>query len=621
MSLIIDELINVDRLQSLFDAFYSATGISASIISLDGKILIGSGWQKICTDFHRRHPESERMCIQSDIKINDELLTGTGCAIYQCPHGMIDAAVPIIIDAQHIANLFTGQFLFKSPDAITIEEYKQRAMKWGFDEDAYLEALSAVPILPGKRIKSILHSLKQLVEMIIEFGFSHMRLKERKNIIAAAQSTLMKEISRREGETQKSAQIIEGSPIPTFVVDTESKITHWNKACEILTNIPARDMIGTDKHREAFYAERRELMADLIVKNASSNELAKFYGNKFSNSGLVREGYQGEDFFPKLGENGKWLFFTAAPLKDKEGRVTGAIETLQDITDRRIAEQELRASESRYHQLFESANDAIFILKDGLIVDYNQIASEMFNSNRKAMIGLSPLELSPEIQPGGEFSKDEIIKKQAVALKDVPQFFEWRFIRKNGSQFDAEVSLTRFMILDSPHGIAIVRDITERKTMIHALQERQRELDEKSSYLEKVNQALKASLDHREIEKRSVEENMFIKLKRFVFPYLEELDGCKISADAKAYVNIINTNLNDIVSNYSKTVFAKYMNLTPTEIRIADFIRDGKNSKAIAQMLGLSPSSVQWHRKNIREKLGLTNKKVNLYNYLASLGD
>jgi DNA-binding NarL/FixJ family response regulator len=102
-----------------------------------------------------------------------------------------------------------------------------------------------------------------------------------------------------------------------------------------------------------------------------------------------------------------------------------------------------------------------------------------------------------------------------------------------------------------------------------------------------------------------VEENMFIKLKRFVFPYLEELDGCKISADAKAYVNIINTNLNDIVSNYSKTVFAKYMNLTPTEIRIADFIRDGKNSKAIAQMLGLSPNSVQWHRKKHSRKAWL----------------
>jgi hypothetical protein len=106
-------------------------------------------------------------------------------------------------------------------------------------------------------------------------------------------------------------------------------------------------------------------------------------------------------------------------------------------------------------------------------------------------------------------------------------------------------------LLDDPHGLAIIRDITERKKMIRELKERQLALDEKSAYLEKVNQALKASLDHREIEKRSVQENMFIKLKRFVFPYLEELDGCKISTDAKAYVNIINTNLNDIVSNYS----------------------------------------------------------------------
>jgi len=84
-------------------------------------------------------------------------------------------------------------------------------------------------------------------------------------------------------------------------------------------------------------------------------------------------------------------------------------------------------------------------------------------------------------------------------------------------------------------------------------------------------------------------------------------------------VNIINTNLNDIISQFSKTIFAKYMDFTPTEIRIADFIRDGKNSKEIAQLLGLSPSSVQWHRKNIREKLELTNKKVNLHTYLNSL--
>ena len=422
-------------------------------------------------------------------------------------------------------------------------------------------------------------------------------------------------------EARKLNQILEANPIPTFVVDSNSKITHWNRACELLTDIPAADMIGTRKHREAFYSESRELMADLIVRCADTKELSALYGDRFNSSKLTKAGYEGEDFFPKLGENGKWLFFTAAPLKDTNGDIVGAIETLQDITQRRLAEQGIRASEGRYRQLFESANDAIFILKDGRIVDCNQKALNLFNTSRKSIFGLSPMALSPEMQPNGASSEDEVDRRISIVLQHVRQLFEWRFLKTDGSQFDAEVSLTRFTIADSPHALAILRDITMQKKMIQTINARETELNEKTRYLEKVNQALKASLDHREVEKRAVEENMLVNLKRFVFPYIEELGKCQISMDAKAYLNIIDTNLNDIVSRLPKTVFSKYIDLTPTEIRIADFIRDGKNSKEMARLLGLSPSSVQWHRKNIREKLGLTNKKINLYTYLTSLTD
>jgi PAS domain S-box-containing protein len=424
-----------------------------------------------------------------------------------------------------------------------------------------------------------------------------------------------------ENEARKLNQILEGNPIPTFVVDSNRKITHWNRACELLTNIPAADMIGTDKHREAFYSEHRELMADLIVRRATATELSALYGDRFKRSQLTKEGYEGEDFFPELGKTGKWLFFTAAPLKNTNGDIIGAIETLQDITQRRLAEQGIRTSETRYRHLFESANDAIFILKDARVVDCNRKALDLFNTPRKAIIGRSPMDFSPKMQPDGASSEDEVNRRISIVFQRVPQLFEWRFIRTDGSQFDAEVSLTRFKIADSPHALAILRDITAQKKMIQTIKARETELDEKSRYLEKVNQALKAALDHREVEKRAVEETMLINLKRFVFPYIEELGKCQISTDAKAYLNIIDTNLNDIVSRLPRTVFSKYIDFTPTEIRIADFIRDGKNSKEMAHLLGLSPSSVQWHRKNIREKLGLTNKKINLYTYLTSLAE
>ncbi len=424
-----------------------------------------------------------------------------------------------------------------------------------------------------------------------------------------------------EDETSKLMQILEGNPVPTFVIDADSKITHWNHACEMLTRIPASDIVGTDKHQMVIYPRHRPLMADLIVSNADENELRRHYGNSYRKSQLITDGYEGEAFFPKMGDNGKWLFFTAAPIKDSAGNITGAIETIQDITEQREAEKNLRASEARYHQLFDSANDSIFVLKDGILVDCNQKAMELFNDSRKKMIGRSPIDFSPQTQPNGQSSMEEIRKREENARQGMLQIFEWRFLRRDGSWFDAEISLTHFLINTSSHTLAIVRDITERKKMILALQEREKELDEKSRYLEKVNQALKASLDHREVEKRAVEENMLVNLKRFVFPYIEEISHCRLDTDARAYLNIIETNLNDMVSRFSKSIFWKYLDLTPTEVHIADLIRSGKNSKDIAQMLGLSPSSVQWHRKNIREKLGLTNKKVNLQIYLTSLSE
>jgi PAS domain S-box-containing protein len=620
MAFDLEDLLESEHLENLFDAFYTATGMSTAIISLDGKTEIGSVYQKICSAFHHRHPESLKICAVNDIRLNESPLSPDELTIHRCPHGLINAAIPVIIDGRHMANLFTGQFFYDAPDAAILDRFRKLASQWGFDEQSYVEALLAVPVIPEKRVEPLLEYLKQMAEMIAHMGLDRLRLREKDKAIDRTHAALQKEIRQRRAEAKKLNQILEGSPMPTFVVDADRKISHWNRACELLTNIPAKKIIGTDRHRETFYDQRRELMADLIVRQASTCELSAFYGGKYKVSQQAREGYEGEDFFPLLGNAGKWLSFTAAPIKGAAGRILGAIETLQDITGRKTAEQELRASESRYRQLFESANDAIFILKNEQIVDCNRKALELFNRSRKAMLGLSPLDLSPDIQPDGTRSTDEVRRRVQLLQQDVPQFFEWRFLRKNGSPFEAEVSLNRLMIADAPHGLAIIRNVTKRNAMIRDLEDREKELEDKSNYLEKVNQALKASLDHREVEKRAVEETMLVNLKRFVFPYLNDLEKCDLGAEARAYLNIIDTNLNDIVSQFSNTIFSKYIDLTPTEVRIADFIREGKNSKAIANTLALSPSSIQWHRKNIRQKLGLTNKKVNLHTYLNSLG-
>ncbi|MFO8084089.1 MAG: PAS domain S-box protein [Desulfobacterales bacterium] len=136
------------------------------------------------------------------------------------------------------------------------------------------------------------------------------------------------------------SQIIQGSTIPTFVIDRNHQIIHWNKALERLTNVSAAEVVGTDKQWVPFYKSQRPTMADVILDQIDTREIGKLYGAGWNKSALIEGAYQAESFFQNLGKNGKWLFFTAAPIKARNGKIIGAIETFWDKTEDKRAEQE-----------------------------------------------------------------------------------------------------------------------------------------------------------------------------------------------------------------------------------------------------------------------------------------
>lgn len=139
---------------------------------------------------------------------------------------------------------------------------------------------------------------------------------------------------------QKLAQIVVGNPIASFVIDQNHIITHWNKACELLTSVPAEEAIGTKDAWRGFYSQERPVMANLVLDNAIDEMIEAHYGNKFTPSALIPGAYEAEDYFPHM-QDGIWLFFTAAPLLDEMGNKIGAIETLQDITRQKKQEEEI----------------------------------------------------------------------------------------------------------------------------------------------------------------------------------------------------------------------------------------------------------------------------------------
>ncbi|WP_342117440.1 ATP-binding protein [Pseudoduganella sp. OTU4001] len=145
------------------------------------------------------------------------------------------------------------------------------------------------------------------------------------------------------------SELLDGHPVATFVIDNDHVITHWNKACEHLLGWGTQEMVGSNHHWRAFYGWPRALLADLIVDNIDPASDPNFR-DKYKVSTLIEGAYEEEDFFPNIGAAGHWLQLTAAPLRDHDGRLVGAIQSLRDVTERRVAENALRQAHDRLEQ-------------------------------------------------------------------------------------------------------------------------------------------------------------------------------------------------------------------------------------------------------------------------------
>lgn len=134
------------------------------------------------------------------------------------------------------------------------------------------------------------------------------------------------------------SQVVQGSTIPTFVINREHIVTHWNKAMERFSGVKAEEVVGTNKQWLPFYDEKRPTMADIILDRIDDKGIKKYYGTKWRKSTLIDGACESEAFFPKLGDAGKWCWFTAVPIKAPDGTIVGAIETLWDKTEDKKAE-------------------------------------------------------------------------------------------------------------------------------------------------------------------------------------------------------------------------------------------------------------------------------------------
>jgi len=248
---------------------------------------------------------------------------------------------------------------------------------------------------PIKNTQGIIIGAIETLQDKTEEKISHEERKQ--NNIALTEKTRAITASQ-----QIMSQIIQGSTIPTFVIDNNHVLTHWNKALENLTGLPSEEMVGTKDQWKSFYDRKRPSMADVILDQISELEIKRLYGTKWHKSALLEEAYEAEVFFPNLGDRGKWCFFTAAPIRSPEGKIIGAIETIWDQTEAKKAEAErekqnaelaqrakaLKSSEKTMAQIIQGSTIPTFVInKDHIVTHWNKACENLTGYSADEIIG------------------------------------------------------------------------------------------------------------------------------------------------------------------------------------------------------------------------------------------
>ncbi len=171
--------------------------------------------------------------------------------------------------------------------------------------------------------------------------------------------------------------IVQGSPVPTFVIDRDHRIVFWNHALEEYSGIRADDIVGRAEAWRAFYPAERPTLSDLIVDRAV-DQIPLWYGTQHAPSALVEGAYEATDFFPHM-KGGTWLFFTAAPVYDSAGAIIGSVEILQDITEQKLAE----LAQTSYAERLERSNEDLG--------RFAYVASHDLQEPLRSIIGFSQL--------------------------------------------------------------------------------------------------------------------------------------------------------------------------------------------------------------------------------------
>jgi PAS domain S-box-containing protein len=423
-------IINSTELQAIMDDFYALTHIGVAILDMKGNILVATGWQDICTQFHRIHPETSRNCLESDLYLTENVKPGEYLA-YKCKNNMWDIATPIVVGGKRIGTLYLGQFFYQDEE-VDRDFFAKQAERYGFDKEAYLAALDRVPRWSRERVNRVMDFYTKFSFLVSQLSYSNLKLAK------LLQDQQVTEEALRRSEQEKRA-ILDATRDYVILLDMSMTIVWPNEAVCAAVDVQRDALIGQPCYK--ILAQREAPYPNCpIIKAMETGRPQEIERERPDGSVWLVRGY---------------------PLRNTAGEVTGAVEIMQDITDRKRVEREIRERQVYLESVLRAVPDAIVTLDaQHRIVEWNAGAEKLFGYRRENTLNknIDDLITSPDVlEEAMEFTQ------RALDGQEVPPTETVRY-RRDGTPIDVVIAGSPILIKDELIGaVAVYTDISERK--------------------------------------------------------------------------------------------------------------------------------------------------------------
>lgn len=427
-----NQLVDIEQVRQLLQSHHRLSGMAYGLFDTDEDILIAVGWQDICVRFHRANPISNARCRESDAYIKKHLLDFEGEFLeYRCKNGMIDVAMPIVIDGEHLATFFTGQFFYDDelPDS---DYFITQAEALGFDTEDYLNTLERIPVFSREHIRGNVLFLHNMVKVLAEIGLKNLRL-----------ACEMEERKFAEQRLELLGFALDSVHEAAFLMDSSSRFHYVNQeACRSLGYM-------------------RDELLGMAIPNIDLD-----YPKESLPHGLDRRLEQGTLTFETRHRTKDGRIFpveiTSTVLEHNGVQYTLAL--VRDITERKATQAMLEDERLLLKTLIQTLPDPVW-LKDtnGFYITCNTAFGLLYNETPSGIVG----------RRDNDFVDDELAAffqqkdREAIAAGRPRTNEEWLTYASDGHLALWETTKTPVYNATGQvvGALGIARDITERKRM------------------------------------------------------------------------------------------------------------------------------------------------------------